>query len=287
MGDSLFHGDLVTTNRILYTPSSFAKTSLLHLQEIGMLKAQRQHTSKRENLSSYLFFIVEHGSGTLEYMGNIYTLNTGDCVFIDCRKSYAHYTSANNLWQLSWAHFYGSNMSNIYDKYMERGGRPTFHPNNIDPYLAILSELYGVADSMEYIRDMMIHEKLSSLLTLIMKESWHPEHSGRNSPKKHDLKYIKEYLDNHYKEKVTLDTLADQFFINKFYLTRIFKEQYGSSINNYLIQKRITSAKQLLRFTDNSIDYICAECGIEDANYFSRLFKKVEGVSPGEYRKLW
>lgn len=59
MDESLFHGNLVTTNRVLYTPSQFAKTNLLHLQEIGKLQAQKQHTSKRRNLASFLFFIVE------------------------------------------------------------------------------------------------------------------------------------------------------------------------------------------------------------------------------------
>lgn len=70
-------------------------------------------------------------------------------------------------------------------------------------------------------------------------------------------------------------------------MTRIFKEQFGISINNYLLQIRITRAKELLRFTDLSVEKIGADCGILDANYFARTFKKAEGVSPGEFRKLW
>ena len=52
----------------------------------------------------------------------------------------------------------------------------------------------------------------------------------------------------------TLDDLAERFFINKFYLSKIFKETYGTTVNNYLISKRITRAKQLLRFTDMTVD---------------------------------
>lgn len=62
MNEFLFHGTLVTTNRILYTPSSFARTNLLHLQETGVLQAQKPHTSKRKNLISYLFFAVERSN---------------------------------------------------------------------------------------------------------------------------------------------------------------------------------------------------------------------------------
>ena len=287
MDHNLFQGNVVTSNRILYTPSTFAKTSLIHLQEIGMLTAKKPHISKRENLASYLFFVVEQGSGVLEYIDQTYHLEKGVCVFIDCRKSYAQYTSEDDLWQLCWIHFYGPNMSNIYDKYIERGGSPFFHPHNIDSFVGLIHELYAIANSTEYVKDMIINEKLSKLLTYIMKESWHPERSRRCSPKKQDLQAVKDYLDENYKSKINLDDLAERFYVNKYYLTRIFKEQYGCSISNYLQQKRVTRAKHLLRFTDQSIEVICTECGIDDANYFSRVFKKVEGVSPGEYRKMW
>ncbi len=53
------------------------------------------------------------------------------------------------------------------------------------------------------------------------------------------------------------------------------------------MEVRITQAKQLLRFTDMTVEAVGAECGMEDANYFSRLFKKLEGISPGEFRKMW
>ena len=75
--------------------------------------------------------------------------------------------------------------------------------------------------------------------------------------------------------------------INKFYLSKIFKETYGTTINNYLISKRITRAKQLLHFTDMTVDEIGVAVGMADANYFSRMFRKVEGISPREYRKQW
>ena len=55
---------------------------------------------------------------------------------------------------------------------------------------------------------------------------------------------MKEYLDEHFTEKIVLEELAENFFINKFYLSKIFKETYGTTINNYLISKRITRAKQ-------------------------------------------
>lgn len=63
----LFIGDLVQSRRIIYQPSSFAMQSLLYLQETGSLTAIKPHTSSRQNLSSFLFFYVEEGEGSLTY----------------------------------------------------------------------------------------------------------------------------------------------------------------------------------------------------------------------------
>ena len=295
----------VSSSRIIYTPSTFARTSLLHLQEVGSLRALHPHTSKRSDLVSFLCFVVLSGEGELKYEGEEYELTAGDCVFIDCRKAYSHstgYKSSNdrinvdnhttvenknaNLWSLQWCHFYAPSLPAVYEKYKERGGRPVFHPEDIAPFVSLLTDLYNLAATSDYIRDMRINEKLGTLLTLLMEQSWHPE-SVTVSRKRMELVEIKNYLDEHYTERVTLDDLADKFFINKFYLSKIFKETYGTTVNNYLISKRITRAKQLLRFTDMTVDEIGVGVGMGDANYFSRMFRKVEGSSPSEYRKQW
>ena len=67
MDTPLFDGELVHARRMIYTPSAFAKSNLVHLQEVGQLQARSPHASTRQGLASYLFFVVESGSGTLEY----------------------------------------------------------------------------------------------------------------------------------------------------------------------------------------------------------------------------
>ena len=276
---------IVSSNRVLYTPSAFARTSLLHLQEIGTLQALAPHTSSRSNLQSYLFFTVLSGSGELVYDGKKYELKKGDMVFIDCRKPYSHTTDLN-LWSLRWCHFYGPTLSFVYEKYVERGGRPTFRPEETAPFLSTLDVLYKLASGSDYIRDMRINEELNRLCTLLMEQSWHPEEAS-SAPKKLSVVEVKEYLEQHYAEKITLDELSKQFFINKYYLTRVFKEQFGQSITAYLTSLRITHAKQLLRFSEKSVEEIGLECGLGQLHYFSRVFKEVEGVPPSVYRSQW
>ena len=321
----------VQSSRILYTPSPFARSSLLHLQEVGSLTAIKPHTSKREKLQSYLCFMVEDGEGELVYEGKKYDLKSGDVVFIDCRKAYSHSTGLNpnaGLWSLRWCHFYGPSMPAIYAKYCERGGLPVIRGGDmargadvsreadmargddmargadmgrgvdmgrgadasrgadVSQYSTIISDIYTLASSSDYIRDMRINGKLNDLLTLLMESSWHRE-AHTNAPKKMDISLVKSFLDEHYKEKLSLESVASHFFIDKHYLARLFKEQYGVTLVTYLQQVRITHAKRMLRFTDQSIEEIGLECGIGELNYFSRVFKKLEGVSPSEFRRVW
>ena len=278
----------VSSDRILYTASSFARTSLLHLQEIGNLRAIKPHTSSRSNLRSFLFFIVEEGSGKLKYEGKDYDLGEHSCVFIDCRKPYSHTTSETSLWQLSWCHFYGPSLSAIHNKYCERGGRPAFIPadDTRERMVETLNTLISTARSSDYMRDMKINEQLSKLLTLIMSESWHPE-DRTSAPKRASVSEVKEYLDQHYAERVSLDELSTQFFIDKYYLAKTFKNQFGLPISTYLQNIRITKAKQLLRFSEKTVEEIGYEVGLGNPAYFSRLFKSIEGVSPSKYREQW
>ena len=278
---------IVDSNRILYTASPFARSSLLHLQEVGELTALKPHTSSRSNLQSFLFFIVLDGEGQLKYEGKTYELREGSCVFIDCNLPYSH-TTDESLWTIRWIHFNGLAMSSVYSKYCDRGGRPAFIPvsETFTSMKEVWSELMSVAGSADYMRDMLINQHLSTLLTLLMSESWHPE-DKKQGKKRASVLEVKEWIDQNYSQAITLDQLAEQFFINKYYLSKSFKAQFGATIYSYLTTIRITHAKQLLRFTDKTLDEIGEAVGITPARYLSEVFSSVEGVSPSTYRKQW
>lgn len=288
MDKQLFTGNLVQSNRVLYTPSVFAKSSLIYLQETGELTALKPHVSRREQLNSYLFFIVLDGAGSVQYNNKEVPLHPGDCVFFNCEKPYSHASSAEQLWRLKWVHFYGPNMDSIYEKFLGRCGNWYFSTNDPKRYENLLEEIFLTANTDSPVRDMKLYEKLVRLLTLMMEESGsHSLKSDHQAAAQTKLTDIKKYIDEHFTEKIYLDSLSERFYINKYYLTRLFKKQFGASINHYIIYQRITLAKRLLRFTDDSIENVSRECGIDDPGYFTRLFKKIEGITPGEFRKRW
>ena len=88
MNQELFNpqSSYVSSSRIIYTPSIFARTSLLHLQEVGSLQAIHPHTSTRTNLLSFLCFVVLSGEGKLQYEGVDYELRAGDSYSLTAEK---------------------------------------------------------------------------------------------------------------------------------------------------------------------------------------------------------
>lgn len=272
----------VTTTRIQYTPSPFARASLLHLAEVGSLTALEPHTSQRANLGGLLLLVVEKGSGEVTTAGKRYRLGTGGVAFIDCSQPYSHSTG-DDLWTIHWAHFDGPAALSIYSKFLARAGRPAFNATDITSYLKLFSELFKTASGASYVRDMSINTILSSLLEKVMGDCW----GGENAEPRDNVEAIRLYMDSHYMEDITLEKLSKEFFLEKTYLGHIFSKVTGISPIKYLSNVRIRKTKELLRFTGDTLAEIAGKVGFSSEQYLSRVFKSVEGISPREYRKRW
>ena len=100
-----------------------------------------------------------------------------------------------------------------------------------------------------------------------------------------ECEFVKEYIDTHYQDSLTLDSLAELSHLNKFYLSHMFSKAYETSPINYLLERRILNSKELLKNSDYSITQIAHMTGFSSSNYFSQSFKKYAGVTPNLYRK--
>lgn len=97
---------------------------------------------------------------------------------------------------------------------------------------------------------------------------------------------VKKYLDENYTSIDSVDELCKNLYINKYYLTHLFSARYGVSPLQYVIRKRIALSEYLLVNSDRKVDEIALTCGYDDAAYFCRIFKKQEGVTPLQFRKM-
>lgn len=131
---------------------------------------------------------------------------------------------------------------------------------------------------------------ISSLILILIKiYSLFKSSQGQDKPDFKDIlvhKIIK-FIDHNYTSEITLDMLADKFFVDKSYMCTTFKKMTNLTIMNYVQQRRIIEAQKLLKKDlKKKIVDICFECGFNNTQHFHRTFKRITNTTPNMYRKL-
>ena len=96
---------------------------------------------------------------------------------------------------------------------------------------------------------------------------------------------LRTYVENHYAEPLSVSELCRLLYISKSKLYQISLEAFGMGVSDYIRVCRLEKAKRMLEKTEKPVAQIAAEVGFQDANFFTRSFKKAEGVTPKYYRK--
>lgn len=101
------------------------------------------------------------------------------------------------------------------------------------------------------------------------------------------VQQIVEYIDNNYDKEISLGGIADQLGLDPSYVSRLFKNESGVNFMEYLLSLRIKRAKELLITTKNTVADVGRSVGYENTHSFIRIFKKYEGVTPGQYKDAY
>lgn len=96
---------------------------------------------------------------------------------------------------------------------------------------------------------------------------------------------VQHYIVHNCQADISLESMAKKYFVNKYYLSRIFKSVTGYTFKDYLILHRLSVAKDLLLHTDLSVTEVCLRSGYNNVNHFIRIFKSNEGTTPYQYKK--
>ena len=92
------------------------------------------------------------------------------------------------------------------------------------------------------------------------------------------------WIDSHYAESLTLASIAERYHVESSCFSKIFRQEMGINLILYITQKRMEKSKQYIRDSEIGLMEIAFMVGYDDYTYFSRVFKKNEGMSPREYR---
>lgn len=271
--------------RIIATPSAFAKASLYYVQEAGQFRTMPSYFTERESLDSYLIVYTTKGRGHLTYEGKNYSVEYNQLFFLDCRKYQYYRTDPNDLWEMKWIHFNGSSSKAYYDRFAASGNpvvslRPDSRISglmqeivDLHRYKTIQTELSGSRLVVDLLTELLLGDQDRD----VSSDPGIPDY----------VRSVMSHYDRHYSRKLTLEEISAAFSVDKYHLSKAFKRYTGFSPNEYLINTRITRAKELLRFTDMPVAEIASAVGVDNVSHFINLFRGRETYTPLAFRKIW
>lgn len=270
--------------RLINTPSQAVRQKFFYVQEVGYFKTTPPYFTERQNLNSYLIVYTLSGKGALEYNGKKYIVYPGQAFFIHCIPHHLYSCADKSGWEILWLHFNGTTARGYYDEFIK---------NQFS--IIKFSDTFFIESTMRRILSLTIKKDIhseiisSNLIVNILTEL-----IIQNNDENLSLSFIPDYikaalkeLENHFLEPFSLETLSVSIGISKYHLSREFKKYIGTTLNEYVITLRLNYAKELLRYSQNSVENIAYSCGINQTSHFINLFKKREGMTPLQYRKEW
>ncbi|WP_432671085.1 AraC family transcriptional regulator [Flavobacterium sp. SM2513] len=163
-----------------------------------------------------------------------------------------------------------------------------FFYNNFDLATTInklVKECMSTSITKDVIADLTLQELLVRIIQTQTIKSF--ENPVLNEVKSTPIYYIVEYIRKNLKEDISLKKLSAISSMSTTSFYRFFKRELGMSPMEYILKEKVKCAKKLLSNPSIQINEVCYLSGFENANYFSRLFKKHEGITPKQYQSLY
>ncbi len=152
-------------------------------------------------------------------------------------------------------------------------------PGSDDDLINVLEEAFGICDSRSLDTPLPDSTKEPS----VVDEG--PEEGEDNEPSPNDfVKIVRDYIESHFQEDIALQDIAGVFGYSDVYFCKLFKQNFGMNFITFLNEFRMERAKELLSDPEINIKDISARAGYRDANYFTRVFKRMVGMTPSEFR---
>ncbi len=229
-----------------------------------------------------LFFVVG-GKGQFDIEGTCYTVKTDDMVIINPNVN--HTETSLDASPLEYIVLGVEGLELAADQESPAPFRiVSFHGagSDIQLYLrSILREIEGKNTGYEIICQNFLD---ILIIRLLRRTTLAPSQTSAVIAAK-EAAIAKRYIDSHFKENISLETLVDVTHVNKYHLVHTFRREYGISPISYMLSLRIKEAKHLLRTTDHSLSHIALVCGFSSPSYFSQRFRLAEKLSPAQYRQ--
>lgn len=234
---------------------------------------------------NYVLHFIVDGKGKFTIDGTTTQLKTGDMFILPKGKVAFYQADGEHPWTYLWVGFSGSKAENILSK-TQLLDHYFCHSTLESKVLDQIVKLTQFRDlKLDDVTELQLIAELYKLLAFLMEELPSKSMSDSNILIQNYIKQTKKIIHTQYSKTLKVSQIAKKLNLNRSYLYKIFKEETGYSIKDYLGQIRMEKSADLLISTDFHISHIANAVGFTDALAFSKAFKKHFGQSPSNYRK--
>ena len=222
----------------------------------------------------YLIYFIFDGAGKFVKNDVLHTLSKGKGLIIRPGETTKYFAANNASWSFLWVGFSGTDVEKMAKSLGLHEESPVFETSNFDISLSFFKALLESASSIDANLRMIgyLYLFLSTISSLAPK-----------SDAKLLAEKAAEYMYDNFGYNIKIADVAKYIGVDRTYLFRLFKENYLTSPQQYLMDVRIQTAKRMLLVPGTSIYKVSNYCGFCDTNYFSKIFRKKVGVAPSSY----
>ncbi|MCG8609927.1 MAG: AraC family transcriptional regulator [Pseudomonadales bacterium] len=251
---------------------------------LGYYPVAKGHAMERVQHDDNLLIYCVDGSGQLVTADKSWAVDKGDVTLLSKGMTHAYHADLDKPWSIFWVHFTGQDADAFISSILRNPEQPVVATGVQSGLINDLERLLLVRQT-GYNLKVFVHAAnlLRQILSFIALQSSKTS-QGDESPL--DLDAIHSYMLRHIHGRIELAQLARECHLSKYYFAKRYKAMTGHAPIQQFIHYKMEYACNLLDVTSREINQIATDLGYEDAYYFSRLFKKVVGMSPLDYRRL-
>lgn len=232
----------------------------------------------------YQWIQCRRGSGELWLDGKKYTVSEGQGMLLFPNEPH-EYMAAGSSWEVDWVIFEGRSVGEFIRGVMKAECSGVYSVTSPHIVSELIVRLYDTAVSENPMKYILASGIVYEILLNIYVYAFNKQSSSLAN-KADRLMPVFNYINNHYKEPILLETLANTITVTPQHLCHIFKSFTGRTVTEYINSVRIGKSKELLLSGRNLlIKEIAAECGFTDVSYFCETFRRSEGISPAVFRE--
>ncbi|SEO74669.1 AraC family transcriptional regulator [Paenibacillus sp. OV219] len=231
--------------------------------------------------------LIEEGEGEFEIDGRSYTAGAGSMLFYH-RGIWHREQSTKHPFRCTYIGFTGLQIGELErDFFLSRDRLPIIQLHDQLPVIRkLMRDTIAESDKFEPEAQMIASHYLGIIFAKLARIAHYGDEAQRSRfPAKEAVWKAKRIIEENYSAPLTLDTLAEETYLNKYHLAHLFKELVGVSPIQFLIYCRIEAAKRYLRTTSLQVKEIAEIVGYQSEPSFYNVFMKVSGVTPRKYRE--